>query len=234
MQVIVVKDKYQGGKKAFEIIEKIMQEEEVNCVGLATGSTPITLYQEMVNSPLDFSDKVSINLDEYCDLEEDHPQSYHYFMKEHLLNHKAFKESYVPDGMKDKDEAVKEYDAILEKYPIDIQILGIGENGHVGFNEPGTSFDSKTHVADLSDSTIEANSRFFNSNEEVPRTAITMGIKSINDAKAIILIAYGEAKADAIAATVEGPVTEEVPASSLQNHPNVFVIVDEAAASKLQ
>ena len=136
--------------------------------------------------------------------------------------------------MKDKDEAVKEYDAILEKYPIDIQILGIGENGHVGFNEPGTSFDSKTHVADLSDSTIEANSRFFNSNEEVPRTAITMGIKSINDAKAIILIAYGEAKADAIAATVEGPITEEVPASSLQNHPNVFVIVDEAAASKLQ
>lgn len=234
MQVIVVKDKYEGGKKAFEIIEKMMQEEEVNCVGLATGSTPITLYQEMVNSPLDFSDKVSINLDEYCGLEEDHPQSYHYFMKEHLLNHKAFKESYVPDGMKDKDEAVKEYDAILEKHPIDIQILGIGENGHVGFNEPGTSFDSKTHVADLSDSTIEANSRFFNSNEEVPRTAITMGIKSINDAKAIILIAYGEAKADAIAATVEGPVTEEVPASSLQNHPNVFVIVDEAAASKLQ
>lgn len=234
MQVIVVKDNHEGGKKAFEIIEKMIQEEEVNCIGLATGSTPITLYQEMVKSSLDFSDKVSINLDEYCGLEEDHPQSYHHFMQKNLLNHKPFKESYVPDGMKNTDEAIEEYDDILEKHPIDIQILGIGENGHVGFNEPGTSFASGTHLAELSESTIEANSRFFNGNEEVPKTAITMGIKSINDAKAVILLAYGQAKAEAIAATVDGPVTEEVPASSLQNHPNAFVIIDEAAAAKLK
>lgn len=234
MQVIVVKDSHEGGKKAFEIIEKMMKEDEVNCIGLATGSTPITLYQEMVNSSLDFSDKVSVNLDEYCGLEENHPQSYHYFMQEHLLNHKPFKESYVPDGMKDPDEAIKEYDDILENCPIDIQILGIGENGHVGFNEPGTSFAAKTHLAELSESTIEANSRFFNGNEEVPKTAITMGIKSICDAKAIVLLAYGKSKAEAIAATVEGPVTEEVPASSLQNHPNIFVIIDEDAAAKLK
>ncbi|MDO5457346.1 MAG: glucosamine-6-phosphate deaminase [Atopococcus tabaci] len=234
MQVIVVKDSHEGGKKAFEIIEKMMKEDEVNCIGLATGSTPITLYQEMVNSSLDFSDKVSVNLDEYCGLEENHPQSYHYFMQEHLLNHKPFKKSYVPDGMKDPDEAIKEYDDILENCPIDIQILGIGENGHVGFNEPGTSFAAKTHLAELSESTIEANSRFFNGNEEVPKTAITMGIKSICDAKAIVLLAYGKSKAEAIAATVEGPVTEEVPASSLQNHPNIFVIIDEDAAAKLK
>ena len=234
MQVIVVKDSHEGGKKAFEIIEKMMKEDEVNCIGLATGSTPITLYQEMVNSSLDFSDKVSVNLDEYCGLEENHPQSYHYFMQKHLLNHKPFKESYVPDGMKDPDEAIKEYDDILENCPIDTQILGIGENGHVGFNEPGTSFAAKTHLAELSESTIEANSRFFNGNEEVPKTAITMGIKSICDAKAIVLLAYGKSKAEAIAATVEGPVTEEVPASSLQNHPNIFVIIDEDAAAKLK
>lgn len=155
-------------------------------------------------------------------------------MQKHLLSHKPFQESYVPDGMKDTDEAIKEYDDILKKHPIDIQILGIGENGHVGFNEPGTSFAAKTHLADLSESTIEANSRFFNSNEEVPRTAITMGIKSICDAKAVVLLAYGEAKAEAIAAALKGPVTEDVPASSLQNHPNVFVIIDEAAAAKLK
>ena len=179
----------------------------------------------------DFSKLYSVNLDEYVGLAPDHEQSYHAFMKAQLFNTKPFKESFLPDGMaEDLEQAVKDYDDVLAQHAIDLQILGIGSNGHIGFNEPGTPFDSQTHVVDLTDSTIEANSRFFASRDQVPTKAISMGIASIMAAKKIILFAYGDKKADAIFKMVKGPVTEEVPASVLQNHPDVTLILDEAAA----
>ena len=183
---------------------------------------------------MDFSKLYSVNLDEYVGLAPDHEQSYHAFMQEHLFNAKPLKESFLPDGMaEDLEQAAKDYDDILSQHVIDLQILGIGSNGHIGFNEPGTSFDSQTHVVDLTDSTIEANSRFFTSRDQVPTKAISMGIASIMAAKKIILFAYGDKKANAIFKMVNGPVTEEVPASVLQHHPDVTLILDQAAAAKL-
>lgn len=232
MKVIKVQNQVEGGKKAFEIIKENLKQGNLKVLGLATGSTPETLYQEMVDSDLDFSNVVSVNLDEYEGLKPTDTQSYHYFMQKHLFDAKPFKESYIPDGL-GGEEACEKYEEILAANPIDIQILGIGQNGHIGFNEPGTSFDERTHLVDLTKSTIEANKRFFDKVEDVPTRAISMGIKSIMSAKHIILLAYGENKADAIAGTINGKVTEELPASVLQNHSNVTVIVDEAAGSKL-
>lgn len=232
MTIIKVKDKYEGGKKAFELIKEAYMN-NANVFGLATGSTPETLYAEIRKSDLDFSDKVAVNLDEYIGLSSDHPQSYSTFMKEHLFQAKPFKETFIPDGLAEEEVETKRYDAILEKKPIDVQILGIGTNAHIGFNEPGTSFDTHTQKVALTDATIEANKRNFDSEKDVPRYAYSMGIQSIMAAKKIILLAYGENKAEAIFNTVNGPVTEEVPSSILQKHPDVVLIVDEAAASQL-
>ncbi|WP_125607468.1 glucosamine-6-phosphate deaminase [Lapidilactobacillus bayanensis] len=233
MKVEIYKDKNEGGQAAFNIIKSGI-ENGAKVLGLATGSTPITLYNAITSSDLDFSNMTSVNLDEYVGLPFDNDQSYHYFMKDNLFNKKPFKKSYVPDGMAaDIKVAAKEYDQIIEDNPIDIQILGIGRNGHIGFNEPGSAFDSLTHEVDLTQSTIDANARFFANEDDVPRKAISMGIGSILKSKKILLLAYGEDKADAIKATIEGPVTTDVPASALQNHDNVVFILDEAAASKL-
>lgn len=232
MKIIKVKDKNEGGKKAFELVKEAA-EQGAEVFGLATGSTPETLYHELVESDLDFSDKISINLDEYVGLEADHPQSYHTFMQEKLFYKKPFKESHVPNGMEGPEETAR-YEELIEEHPIDLQILGIGVNGHIGFNEPGTPFGSKTHKVALTDETIESNKRFFESKEEVPKFAYSMGIGTIMSAKKILLLAYGQNKAEAIKATVEGPVTEKVPASILQEHPDVTVIVDEEAASLLE
>lgn len=232
MKIVTVKNKEEGGKKAFELIKEAY-EKGAEVFGLATGSTPETLYAELRNSDLDFSDKIAINLDEYIGLESDHPQSYHTFMTEQLFNEKPFKETHIPDGLADEEDEIERYNSILERYPIDVQILGIGTNAHIGFNEPGTPFDTHTQKVSLTKETIEANKRFFESEEDVPKSAYSMGIESIMAAKKIILLAYGENKAKAIADTVNGPVTEEVPASILQNHPDVVLIVDEAAASQL-
>ncbi len=233
MKVEIYKDKNEGGQAAFNIIKSGI-ENGAKVLGLATGSTPITLYNAMTSSDLDFSNMTSVNLDEYVGLPFDNDQSYHYFMKDNLFNKKPFKMSYVPDGMAaDINAAAKEYDQIIEDNPIDVQILGIGRNGHIGFNEPGSAFDSLTHEVDLTQSTIDANARFFANEDDVPRKAISMGIGSILKSKKILLLAYGEDKADAIKATIEGPVTTDVPASALQNHDNVVFILDEAAASKL-
>lgn len=232
MKIVTVKNKEEGGKKAFELIKEAY-EKGAEVFGLATGSTPETLYAELRNSDLDFSDKIAINLDEYIGLESDHPQSYHTFMTEQLFNEKPFKETHIPNGLADEEDEIDRYNAILERYPIDVQILGIGTNAHIGFNEPGTPFDTHTQKVSLTKETIEANKRFFESEEDVPKSAYSMGIESIMAAKKIILLAYGENKAKAIADTVNGPVTEEVPASILQNHPDVVLIVDEAAASQL-
>lgn len=233
MNIIVVKDKAAGGKKAFEIIKNGI-ENGAKVLGLATGSTPISLYNEMIASDLDFSDITSVNLDEYVGLGADDDQSYRYFMNEHLFNKKPFKETFVPDGKNSNaEEETARYEKIVDEHPIDIQILGLGVNGHIGFNEPGSPLDGTTSKVSLTQSTIDANARFFANEDDVPRFAYSMGIGSIMKGKKIVLMAYGENKADAVKEMVEGPVTTHLPASALQNHTDVTIIVDEAAASKL-
>lgn len=233
MNVIKVKDQVAGGQAAFKLIKQAI-EAGAQVLGLATGSSPETLYQEMVNSDLDFSNMLAFNLDEYVGLAADNEQSYHYFMQEHLFKFKPFKATYIENGLaKDLEAEVERYEQLLQAHMIDVQILGIGVNGHIGFNEPGTSFDSLTHVTNLTESTIQANKRFFNDISEVPTKALTMGIKSILQSKQIILLAYGKAKAPIIKRLLSGEVTEEVPASALQKHPNVTIIIDEEAASLL-
>ena len=233
MEIIRVKNAEEGGKKAFEIIKKGM-DNGATVLGLATGSTPITLYKEMTSSDLDFSNMTSVNLDEYVGLGGDDDQSYRHFMNVQLFDKKTFKETFVPNGKADDLEAAcKEYDEVIEKHPIDIKILGIGQNGHIGFNEPGAPFDGKTSVVDLTESTINANKRFFEKAEDVPTKAVSMGVGSILKGKEIVLLAYGENKADAIKGMIDGPVTTDMPASALQNHDNVIVIIDDAAGSKL-
>ncbi|WP_446002567.1 glucosamine-6-phosphate deaminase [Weissella viridescens] len=233
MNIIQVVDQNMGGEAGFAEFKTALYQ-GANTFGLATGSTPVTIYEQLTHSALDFSQKTSINLDEYVGLSPENPQSYHYFMQKHLFDAKPFRESFVPNGLaEDGDAEVKRYDEIIAEHPIDLQLLGLGKNGHIGFNEPGTPFDEGTHRVTLTQSTIDANARFFEDEADVPRYAYSMGIASIMKAKHIVLVAYGEAKADAVAAMIEGPVTEDVPASALQNHDNVTVIVDAAAASKL-
>ena len=233
MKILVTKNKEEASQKAF----KLLQTDIINgaqVLGLATGSSPLGLYQKMTNSPVDYSNLISINLDEYVGLKPTDPQSYHYFMEHHLFTQKPFAKSFIPDGSNlNATKVINHYNQILATYPIDTQILGIGNNGHVGFNEPGTPFDSQTHKVKLTPATINANARFFTSSKDVPTEAYTMGIGSILQAKHIILIAFGEQKADAINKMVNGKITTAVPASVLQKHPNVTVILDKQAASKL-
>lgn len=233
MEIIRVKDAQAGGEKAFELIKAGM-DKGIQTLGLATGSTPIPLYREMTSSDLDFSNMTSINLDEYVGLGVEDEQSYRHFMNDNLFDQKPFKETFVPNGKAENLEAeCQRYDAIIDAHPVDIQILGIGRNGHIGFNEPGADLNGTTAVVNLTESTIEANKRFFDKVEDVPTKAISMGIASIMKGKQIILMAFGEDKAEAIYGMVKGPVTNHVPASALQNHDNVIVIVDDAAAAKL-
>lgn len=202
--------------------------------GLATGGTPEYLYTLLSESELDFSQAISINLDEYFGLSKEHPKSYHHYMQEQLFNQKPFKHSYLPDGTEqDIEKEIARYNSILAEHPIELQILGIGENAHIGFNEPGTPFDTQTQLVDLTASTIEANQRYFDRKEDVPTQAYSMGIASIMAAKQIILLAFGKSKAEAIRQTIEGPITTDVPASILQTHPNVTFVLDKDAASLL-
>ncbi|EOH96870.1 glucosamine-6-phosphate deaminase [Enterococcus moraviensis ATCC BAA-383] len=233
MEIIKVANAEEGGKKAFELIKEGMNN-GAKVLGLATGSTPETLYKEMTSSDLDFTEMTSVNLDEYVGLGGDDDQSYRYFMNDQLFIKKPFKDTYVPNGKaEDLAAECKHYESIIDSNPIDIQILGIGQNGHIGFNEPGTPLDSLTHVVELTESTINANKRNFEKVEDVPTRAVSMGIGSIMKGKKMILMAYGEAKADAIKGMIDGPVSVDLPASALQNHSDVVVIIDEAAASKL-
>lgn len=233
MNVQVFDTAEQASQAALELFKESVKN-GAKTFGLATGSTPERLYQLLAESDLDFTDSISINLDEYYGLEADHPQSYHYYMNHHLFQHKLFKASYLPDGSNENSkEEVDRYNRLLEANPIDLQLLGLGANGHIGFNEPGTSFDSKTSLVELTDSTIQANKRFFDSIEEVPKQAYSMGLSSIMAADKVVLLAFGESKAWAVKQMVEGPVTEDVPASILQNHPNVEILLDQQAAKDL-
>ncbi|EHN59181.1 glucosamine-6-phosphate deaminase [Oenococcus kitaharae] len=234
MEIKLVQSQTEGGQIGLQIFKEALLK-GANSFGLATGSTPISIYEAISASNLDFSKTVSINLDEYVGISADHPESYHYFMREHLFGKKPFAHSFVPNGQAaDLKSETESYDKIINDHPIDLQLLGLGQNGHIGFNEPGTSFTSKTHIVNLTENTIRANSRFFESEDQVPKQAISMGIASILQAKEILIAAYGQNKAQAVRDFIQGPVTEAVPASVLQKHPNVIVILDPAAASLLK
>lgn len=210
---------------------------EKNGVILATGSTPIPVYQELARQNkagvVSFAKTRTYNLDEYANMAPDHEQSYRRFMNEQLFNHIDMANTHVPNGFAAADEAAN-YDAEIEAAGgVDLQLLGIGHNGHIGFNEPDSDFSLTTHIVDLTPSTREANKRFFASIDEVPTQAISMGIGTIMKAKKILMIATGEGKAKAMRDMVKGPVTPDMPASILAFHQNVVVMLDEAAASLL-
>ena len=242
MKVIIKKNYEELSKEAAETIKEAIQKKPNLVLGLATGSTPIGTYQELARmyreKGLDFSKVVIFNLDEYLGLPADHPQSYHYFMYENLLNYININREnfHIPDGMtKNIEKFCQEYEEKIQKAGgIDLQLLGIGSDGHIGFNEPGTPLDSRTQLVKLAESTIKDNSRFFEKEEDVPRFAITMGAQTIFEAKRILLLASGENKAEAVAKFIEGPITPQITASVLQKHPDTIVILDEAAASKLK
>ena len=232
MEVKVFDSVTEASREALELFQSALND-GAKTFGLATGSTPEKLYELMRGSSIDFSQATSINLDEYYGLASDHPQSYNYYMHKQLFDAKPFAKNYLPDGTNENaQEERARYNQIIADNPIDLQLLGIGENGHVGFNEPGSSFDSHTRLVDLTDSTIQANKRFFDSEADVPKQAYSMGLADIMSADQVILMAFGAKKAWAVNQMVNGPVTEDVPASILQKHDNVVVIVDREAAPK--
>lgn len=236
---IIIEDSYESmSKKAALMVAGQILLKPDTILGLATGSTPIGMYKELVRmhkeEDLDFSNVVTFNLDEYVGLDKNDKNSYHYYMFQNFFNHINIKKEniYIPDGMaQDLEEECKRYERIIEeKGGIDLQILGIGKNGHIGFNEPDLKFEATTHVVKLDEETIMANSRFFNSINEVPSFAISMGIKTIMHSKKIILLASGEEKAEAIYKAIYGPIVPKHPASVLQLHPDVTFILDKDAA----
>ena len=239
MKLVITKNYDEASKEAFNVVKDYLKPGKV--LGLATGSTPLGLYKLMIEdhktNGTSYENIHSYNLDEYVGLPITHPESYYAFMHNNLFNHIDIKEEnvHVPCGLGDDlDTKCKEYDAMIEKEPIDIQVLGIGSDGHIAFNEPGTSFTSGTHVTGLAESTIKDNARFFeNDMSKVPTQACTQGIGTIMKAKNIIIIATGKNKAQAVKDMIEGPVDEKCPASILQKHPSVIAIIDEDAASLL-
>ena len=240
MKIIVCNSEQEIAVKASSIINDQVTTNPKSVIGFATGSSPKLTYKELINSykegKVDWSEVTTFNLDEYIGVTPDHPKSYHYFMNDVLFNHINVKKENInlPKVDGDIEQNIKDYETKLNNNQIDIQILGIGENGHIAFNEPNTPFDSITHITQLTESTINANSRFFKDISEVPTTAITMGIKSILNAKKIILIAYGDNKAEAIKHLVESEVTPLWPCSALQTHSDVTLVLDTKAAKLLK
>lgn len=238
MKLIVVNNYEELSKVAAKEFSKIIKEKENAVLGLATGGSPVGMYKELIRmyeqKELNFSKITTVNLDEYIGLNPEHNQSYRYFMNNNLFNHINIDKSntFIPNGLAEDLEAqCKEYDQkIAELGGIDIQLLGVGNNGHIAFNEPNNELSSGTHIISLTDNTIEANARFFDNIDDVPRKAITMGVGGIMKAKKIILIASGESKAEAIKGIFSGKITTANPATMLQMHRDVTVIVDEAAA----
>lgn len=241
MKIYKAKDYKDMSRKAANIIsaQVIMKP---NCVlGLATGSTPIGTYDQLVEwynkGDLDFSEVTTVNLDEYKGLPRTNDQSYYYFMHQHLFDRVNIdpERTNVPNGMEpDAEKECGRYEELIRSLGgVDLQLLGLGHNGHIGFNEPGEAFEKETHCVDLTESTIEANKRFFASADDVPKQGYTMGIKTIMQAKKILIVVNGENKADIVERAFFGPVTPEVPASILQLHNDVTLVGDEAALAKI-
>lgn len=242
MKIYKAKDYKDMSRKAANIIsaQVIMKP---NCVlGLATGSTPIGTYDQLVEwynkGDLDFSEVTTVNLDEYKGLPRTNDQSYYYFMHQHLFDRVNIdlERTNVPNGMEpDAEKECGRYEELIRSLGgVDLQLLGLGHNGHIGFNEPGEAFEKETHCVDLTESTIEANKRFFASADDVPKQAYTMGIKTIMQAKKILIVVNGENKADIVECAFFGPVTPEVPASILQLHNDVTLVGDEEALAKIE
>ncbi|MEG0898303.1 MAG: glucosamine-6-phosphate deaminase [Oscillospiraceae bacterium] len=239
MNVIIVEDYDKMSEVAADILAKQISEKPDTVLGLATGSTPIGMYEKLVEyckKGLDFSKITSFNLDEYCGLSKDNVQSYWYFMHNNLFNHININSNNVNmfDGEeKDAKKACEEYDKAIEKAGgIDLQILGCGHNGHIAFNEPSTEFSKNSHCVELQESTINANKRLFVDVSQVPKTSYTMGIKNIMNAKKIVMLVSGEDKALTVHQAFNGPIVPSVPASVLQLHNDFTLVMDKAAASK--
>ncbi len=244
MRVVIRKDYEAMSKTAAEIVARLVRSKPDCVLGLATGSTPVGLYQELARmckeEGLDFSRVTTFNLDEYFGLSPDHPQSYRYFMNDNLFNHINIKKenTHVPDGTVSLDK-VEEFCASYEKMikeagGIDLQVLGIGGDGHIAFNEPGSSLASRTRLIALEEQTRIDNARFFDSLDEVPRAALSMGVGTILEAKCCLFLANGRKKAGVVAESIEGPITSQITASALQLHPNTIAIIEEEAASELK
>ena len=239
MEVIVLKDYEAVSKKAFEVMKEVVVNKADAVLGLATGSTPIGLYENMIadhkENGTSYAKCQSFNLDEYVGLPRDHKESYYTFMHTNLFSGIDIKEENVHLPYGDTKADCEAYEKAMENVHVDVQVLGIGANGHIGFNEPGTSFDEETHIVTLTEKTRQDNARFFDDDiNQVPTHAITMGIATIMKAGKILLIATGANKADAVAAMINQAPSTDCPASVLQNHKDVIVIVDEAAAAKLK
>ena len=239
MKVIVVKNYDQLSREGADIIANVIKQNPACTLGLATGSSPIGTYQYLVKDyeegKISFENVKSYNLDEYCGISRQHPQSYYYFMHDNLFNHVNIKEenTHVPYAApgSDLDAEAKKYTDELNSVTIDLQLLGIGGNGHIGFNEPGTPFDQETFVVTLTDKTRQDNKRFFNSIDEVPTHAMTMGIKNIMKAKKILMLISGKNKAQTVVNLLKGEISPKFPASILHTHPDCTVIIDEDAYS---
>lgn len=242
MEIIICRNYDEVSKKAFQVIKEVVESKEQPVLGLATGSSPIGLYQEWIRDHKEqhasYQTLTTFNLDEYVGLPENHPESYRAFMFNNLFDHIDVKKEQVhlPNGnAADLEQECASYEAAMQQHQIDLQLLGVGRNGHIGFNEPGTPFDQTTHIISLDQKTIEDNARFFNGNLDlVPKQAITMGIASIMRSKKILLIACGASKADAIYELVHGSQRTACPVTVLQSHADVVVIVDEEAASRIK
>lgn len=241
MRIIVTESYEEMSTAAARIVAGQLYLKPNSVLGLATGSTPLLMYQKLVQVHeqigLDFSEAISFNLDEYLGLEPENPQSYHYFMHENFFDKINIKPEniFIPNGKPDNlDKECEHYDKLIEsKGGIDLQILGVGQNAHIGFNEPDIKFEATTHKVKLDEETIEANARFFSDRKDVPRYAISMGIKTIMLAKKVILLANGKNKAEAIYKAIYGGVRPDAPASILQLHQDVLIIVDKEAAALL-
>ena len=241
MRIYKAKDYEEMSRKAAGIVSAQIIMKPDCVLGLATGSTPAGLYKQLIewyrNGDLDFSGVRTVNLDEYKGISRENDQSYYYFMHQNLFDHVNIpaENTHLPDGMEpDSEKECRRYEELIQSMgSVDLQLLGIGHNGHIGFNEPADAFDKQVHCVNLTQSTIEANKRFFASAEEVPRQAYTMGIQTIMRSKKILIIANGEGKADIVRDAFFGPITPMVPASVLQLHNDVTLVADEAALSKI-
>lgn len=241
MQIIVVKDYEAMSELAADMIKQVVQANPSCTLGLATGSSPIGTYKNLIkayeNKEISFKNVKTYNLDEYCGIDRTHPQSYYYFMHDNLFNHVDIVEenTHVPYAApgSDLNAEAKKYTDELNQVELDLQLLGIGGNGHIGFNEPGTPFEQETFVVTLAEKTREDNKRFFNSIDEVPTHAMTMGIANIMKAKSILMLISGANKADTVVNLLKGEITPDFPASVLHKHPDVTVIIDADAYSKM-